>query len=150
MLKGKPNLRFRGLYGHSRQCASGQVLGQKDSFAHVFYLVFFEKYPEVRQHFTQVNFKHQNALLSMALLVMEQHYRFNYPATEMYLNYLGTKHDVLGISPNLYPSFRDALLMSFQRFHGSAWDNHLADQWREAIDKTIEAMIKGYQEHYHA
>ena len=23
MLKGKPNLRFRGLYGHSRQCASG-------------------------------------------------------------------------------------------------------------------------------
>jgi len=126
-----------------------QVLGQKDSFAHLFYLVFFEKYQEVRQHFTQVNFKHQNALLNMALLVMERHYRFNYPATEMYLNYLGTKHDERGIPPELYPLFREALLTSLQRFHGPTWDNQLADQWREAIDKTTEAMIKAYGKRYH-
>jgi hemoglobin-like flavoprotein len=103
-----------------------QVLEQKDSFATVFYSVFFENHSEARQHFTQVNFKHQNALLTMALLVMERHYRFNYPATEMYLNYLGTKHDERGISPEMYPPFREALLTSLQRFHGPAWDNQLA------------------------
>ena len=126
-----------------------QVLGQKESFADVFYLVFLENYPEVRQHFAQVNFKHQNALLTMALMVMERHYRYHYPATEMYLNYLGTKHDERGIPPQLYPLFRDALMASLQRFHGQAWDDHLAQQWRIAIDETMESMIRGYRKHHH-
>jgi len=125
------------------------VLAEKESFANVFYLVFLENYPEVRQHFTQVNFKHQNALLTMALLVMERHYRFNYPATEMYLNYLGTEHDERGISPQLYPMFREALLGSLQQFHGPAWDKKLAEQWRGAIDKTVESMMKGYRTRCH-
>jgi len=126
-----------------------QVLKQKESFADVFYLVFLENYPEVRQHFTHVNFKHQNALLTMALMVMERHYKYHYPATEMYLNYLGTKHDERGIGPQLYPLFREALLASLERFHGLGWDGPLATQWREAIDETIEAMIRGYRKHYH-
>jgi hemoglobin-like flavoprotein len=126
-----------------------QILQQKESFADVFYLVFLEDYPEVRQHFTHVNFKHQNVLLTMALLVIERHYTHSYPATEMYLNYLGTKHDERGIPPQQYPMFREALLATLERFHGPGWDDHLATQWREAIDSAIEAMIKGYCRHYH-
>jgi hemoglobin-like flavoprotein len=126
-----------------------EILQCKESFADVFYLVFLEDYPEVRQHFTHVNFKHQSVLLTMALLVMERHYTNSYPSTDMYLNYLGTKHDERGIPPQHYPMFREALLATLERFHGQAWEDHLATQWREAIDSAIEAMIKGYRKHYH-
>jgi len=126
-----------------------EILQRKESFADVFYLVFLEDYPQVRQHFTHVNFKHQSVLLTMALLVMERHYTHSYPSTELYLNYLGTKHDERGIPPQQYPMFREALLRTLERFHGQAWDNPLATQWREAIDSAIETMIKGYRKHYH-
>jgi hemoglobin-like flavoprotein len=126
-----------------------EILQRKESFADVFYLVFLEDYPDVRQHFTHVNFKHQSALLTMALLVIERHYEHAYPATEMYLNYLGCKHDERGIPPQQYPMFRAALLNTLERFHGKSWNDHLATQWRQAIDRAIEAMIKGYRKHYH-
>jgi hemoglobin-like flavoprotein len=126
-----------------------QILQQKESFADVFYLVFLEDSPEVRRHFTRVNFKHQNVLLTMALMVMERHYTHSYPATETYLNYLGTKHDERGIPPQHYPMFRESLLRAMKRFHGHAWDDRLAEQWREAIDSAMEAMMKGYRKHYH-
>jgi hemoglobin-like flavoprotein len=126
-----------------------EILQRKESFADVFYLVFLEDYPEVRQHFAHVNFKHQSVLLTMALLVMERHFAHQYPSTEMYLNYLGTKHDDRGIPPQQYPMWREALLKTLERFHGQAWDDRLATQWREAIDAAIAAMIQGYRKHYH-
>ncbi len=126
-----------------------RILEQQESFADLFYIVFLEEYPEVREHFRNVNFRHQSVLLTMALLVMERHFTHSYPATEMYLNYLGTKHDGRGIPPQHFPMFRDALLGSLQRFHGKDWDSRLGRQWREAIDGAITSMIKGYQKHYH-
>jgi hemoglobin-like flavoprotein len=126
-----------------------RILEQKESFADLFYVLFLEDFPEVRQHFSNVNFRHQSVLLTMTLLVMERHYTHSYPATEMYLNYLGTKHNLRGIPPQHYPMFRDALLGTLQRFHGQDWDSLLDRQWREAIDSSITSMIKGYQKHYH-
>jgi hemoglobin-like flavoprotein len=96
-----------------------------------------------------VNIRHQAVLLTMALLVMERHSAYLYPATEMYLNYLGTKHRNRGIPPALYPKFRDALLATLERFHANDWNPHLATQWRQAIDHATESMLKGYQQPFH-
>src|SRR5262249_39747199 len=86
------------------------VLKEKESLANLFYFtIFFDEYPEVRPYFDKVNMRHQVVLLTMALMVMVNHYVNKYSATEMYLRYLGTKHKDRGIPVDLYPKFRSAL-----------------------------------------
>jgi hemoglobin-like flavoprotein len=126
-----------------------RILQNKECFADLFYVVFLQDEPAIQQHFHKVNLRHQAVLLTMALLVMERHFAYLYPATEMYLNYLGTKHHSRGIPAELYPRFRDALLATLERFHGKDWNSHLATQWRQAIDHASESMLKGYRQSFH-
>lgn len=125
-----------------------RILMQQQTFADLFYLVFLERYPNVRSHFKGVNMRHQGVLLTMALMVMERHYSGSYPATQMYLMYLGTKHHDRGIALALFPHFHDALMATLERFHSTDWNSQLAGQWHEAIDRTIQTMLEGYQEHF--
>jgi len=122
------------------------ILAQSETLADLFYLVFLERYPEVRQHFEGVNLRQQGVLLTMALMVMERHYSDANPATQMYLRYLGSKHHASGIPRHLYPHFREALLAALERFHSKDWGAELAAQWRRAIDRATTAMLDGYQE----
>jgi hemoglobin-like flavoprotein len=125
-----------------------RILDQQAPFADLFYLFFLERYPEVRGYFEKVNMKRQAVLLTMALMVMERHYSGSYPATRMYLKYLGTRHHDWGIPKELYPKFRAALLATLQRFHSTDWDEHLGEQWQVAIDLAIDTMLEGYQHHF--
>jgi hemoglobin-like flavoprotein len=125
-----------------------RILGNQESLADLFYLVFLDHYPEVRRHFEGVDLKHQAVLLTMALLVIERHHTASYPATETYLKYLGTKHRMRGVPAELFPPFRDALLTTLEQFHGSNWDAGLAGQWKEAIDGATETMLEGYKQHF--
>jgi hemoglobin-like flavoprotein len=125
-----------------------QILRNKESLADLFYEVFLGEYPEVKRHFESVNFRHQSVLLTMALMVTERHHRGPYPATENYLRYLGTKHHDRGIPPEAFPLFTAALMSTLERFHGAEWDEALAGQWREAIDRASETMLEGYRTHF--
>lgn len=125
-----------------------RILSQQQTFADLFYLVFLERYPDVRSHFEGVNMRHQAVLLTMALMVIERHYSGSYPATKMYLMYLGTKHHKRGIARELYPHFHDALLDTLERFHSTDWNPELAGQWSEAIARTVQAMLEGYRTHF--
>jgi hemoglobin-like flavoprotein len=125
-----------------------RILEQKDTLADLFYLVFLERYPEVRHRFEGVDMGGQAALLTMALMVIERHYQGSYPATAMYLRYLGTKHHDRGIARRDFPKFRAAMLATLDRFHSKDWNPHLARQWAEAIDKATTAMLEGYRHHY--
>lgn len=125
-----------------------RILGDREVLADLFYIVFLDRYPEVRRHFQGVNLKHQAVLLTMALMVIERHHTDAYPATETYLKYLGTKHHDRAIPPDLYRGFRDALLATLERFHSNDWDAPLAGQWRAAIDGAIATMLKGYRQHF--
>src|SRR5262245_20460207 len=102
-----------------------QILRNRENLAELFYAEFLDHYPEVRSHFEGVNLRRQAVLLTMALLVMERHYRCGYPATEMYLKYLGTRHHSRGVPVEQYPMFRGALLTALERFHGPDWDGRL-------------------------
>jgi hemoglobin-like flavoprotein len=105
-----------------------------------------QQYPEVSAHFQGVNLRRQAMLLTMALMVMERHYSGNYPATAMYLRYLGSKHHARGILQHLYPQFREALLAVLERFHDRDWEPELATQWSGAIDHAIVTMLEGSKE----
>jgi len=125
-----------------------RILEHRESLADLFYLVFLDRYPDVRQHFQGVNLKNQAVLLTMVLMVIERNHRASYPATEMYLKYLGTKHSRRGIRPDLYPHFRDAMLAALEQFHSQDWTESLANQWTEAIEKAAGTMLEGYEQHY--
>jgi hemoglobin-like flavoprotein len=125
-----------------------RILQQKQAVADLFYVAFLEHDPEVQREFAGVNMMHQAVLLTMALMVMERHYTGSYPATEAYLKYLGTRHHDRGVAPEFYPKFRDALLLTLERFHGEDWNGPLAAQWRGAIDLAWEAMLEGYKHHF--
>jgi hemoglobin-like flavoprotein len=125
-----------------------EILGNQELLADLFYCLFLDRYPEVRRHFQGVDLKYQAALLTMAFLVIERHHSAAYPATETYLRYLGTKHQTRGVPVELFPHFRDALLATLERFHGSHWDAALAGQWKQAIDGATDTMLKGYKQHF--
>ena len=125
-----------------------RILADKDNVATLFYSIFFERYPEVKPYFEGVKLPHQAELLRMALMVMEQHYSHNYPATDYYLKYLGTKHRALGIPFDEYPKFGQALVATLEKFHGPDWNAQVASQWQEAIDRTTRLLFEGYRTQY--
>jgi len=121
-----------------------RILQQDQTMADLFYLVFLDRYPEVRKHFRKVDLKRQAVLLTTILMVLERHQAHTYPVTTDFLRQLGTKHYLWGIAPDLFPKFRSALLLTLERFHANDWTPGLALQWSECLDRAIEVMLSGY------
>jgi hemoglobin-like flavoprotein len=126
-----------------------RLLQEKESVAELFYAVFFERCPEARPYFQDVDMRRQGMLLAMALLIIERNYVCAYPAAESYLRYLGTRHHTRGIPLELYPAFRESLLQTLGRVHGDGWDEALAKEWGAAIDLATALMRDGYSEPLH-
>ena len=121
-----------------------RILERNDSVADLFYMIFFDQYPEVRQYFVNVNMGCQAILLTMALQMGVQYYLHSFPAMEAYLKILGQEHYRRRIGADLYPKFRAALLATLDRFHGSDWGDKLAQQWTKALELASEKMLAGY------
>ena len=119
-----------------------QILEREKLVADLFYVVFLEKYPEVRRHFINVNLRRQAVLLTMALQVVVQYYLKGFPTAEAYLKILGEEHNRRGIEPELYPKFCTALLETLSRFHFHDWSEDLAQQWEEALKLAATEMVE--------
>ena len=120
------------------------ILAAQDTWGERFYDVFLHQYPDVQEYFSGVNLSRQGVLLTMALIVVEQYYSGEYPATEKYLQYLGSKHDEMNIPRELYAKWTAALMSTLEQFHGDNWSKSLAQQWSEAISRCVDVMFKGY------
>lgn len=120
------------------------LLNRDDVAADLFYDIFLDRYPEVRQFFVGVDLKQQAIVLTMMLSLIEDFYRNSYPTTARYLRLLGHKHQVLGIPRELYPKFQHCLLETLQRFHGPDWNSRLAEQWRAGLEAVSREMLAGY------
>ena len=125
-----------------------RILSSQESLGELFYETFLTRYPEVKKYFEGINLERQAVLLTMAAVVIAQYYSNPYPATKKYLRYLGSKHHDRNIPTELYPKWTEAMLATLKEFHGDDWDNHLAEQWTEAIAVAAERMFEGYQEHF--
>ena len=122
-----------------------RILESEAVFGDSFYDVFFTRFPQVQQYFSEVNMKKQAVLLTMAMLVVEQYHGSSYPAMAKYLNDLGARHREWGIPTETYPLWREALVETLEKFHGDDWDDALAYRWDVAIDRTTEQLLKGYE-----
>lgn len=122
-----------------------QIVQAKDELGEMFYEHFLTNYPEVKQHFEKVDLKRQNNLLVTALMIIERHAAHPSPATDLYLQHLGTKHLDFQVPKEVYGFWVKAMLETMKKFHGQDWTPHIEDQWREAFDRAIEIMFRGYE-----
>ena len=122
-----------------------QVLEEsKEPLAGRFYLVFFERHPEMLCYFDGVDLRFQGVMLTMALQLAVQHFEAPKPAIEEYLRLLGHKHCVRGVPSDAYPMFQQSLMSALAEFHEGDWDPQLEQQWQEALRAAIEIMIEGH------
>ena len=126
-----------------------RVLEDRDGVAAAFYELFFERHPEARPYFKDVNLKYQTVLLTMSLMVVERHYASGYLATELYLKCLGHKHHMRSVPSDLYPKWIESLLAALEKFHTKDWDAEAAGQWRAALDNAARVMLLGYENAFH-
>jgi hemoglobin-like flavoprotein len=92
---------------------------------------------------------HQAVVLTMQLSVIDVFYTRGTPASDKYLQVLGTRDKDRGIPREHYVKFRDVLLDALERFHGSDWSESLAGHWKKAIDQAAEKMFEGYESRFH-
>ena len=118
-----------------------RILTQESLVADLFYRVFLEQYPEVRRHFAEVDMRRQAVLLTVALQLVVQYYQHSFPAVGTYLQILGQEHNRRGVTGELYPKWRAALLATLSRFHGQDWDEALSGQWSEALELASQKML---------
>ena len=123
-----------------------EILHSKDEFGRMFYERFLETYPELKHHFAHVDLKRQAIVLTTALMIVERYYCHPTPAIELYMRYLGTKHNGLGVGAADYPKFFGAMFETLKSFHGDKWNPDLERQWQEAFERTTSAMFEGYLE----
>lgn len=121
------------------------LLRSQQGLNQTFYPRFFELCPEAKQFFTQVDMKRQAILLGSALISIVDGHEHNLQTTVEYLNYLGKDHEKWGIPKEWYTPFQEALLLTLKEHHGQQWDDTLATQWQEALQKTIALILQGYQ-----
>jgi hemoglobin-like flavoprotein len=126
------------------QQSLARILKRREPLADLFYLLFLDEYPEVRQFFLRVNMKRQAILLTMALQASVEYYSHSFPAIAAYLKILGEKHKEWGIPRELYPKWRAAMMSTLGRFHGDDWTPELAGQWDAALDLASQKMLEGY------
>lgn len=125
-----------------------EVMNSKELLGASFYDVFFGRHPEVQDYFGGIDMQRQALVLTMALMLVERYYLTSFLATERFLQYLGTQHKDRGIPRELYPDWIAAMLATLERFHGKDWDEALARQWREALEKAVDKMLEGYEKEY--
>jgi hemoglobin-like flavoprotein len=121
-----------------------EILAREELVADLFYIVFLDRYPEVRRQFVNVNMRRQAVLLTMALQVVVQYYLHGFPAAEAYLKILGEEHSRRQIARELYPKFCDALLATLSRFHSRDWNDSLAQQWQQALERATAKILEVY------
>lgn len=124
-----------------------KILASDDLFGTMFYDTFFERCAEGKEYFAGMDMQRQALVLTMALTLIAQHHTHGYAAVEQYLRHLGGRHKDRTIPGELYPQWRESMLVALERFHGDDWSETLSDEWRTAIDGVSRSMLHGYDEH---
>jgi hemoglobin-like flavoprotein len=127
-----------------------QIMSQQKLITERFYTEkLFQAYPEFVSFFSSTNMRVQQLMLMMALQGVGRVLGSSPPAVEEYLRYLGTRHRKHGIPPEFFPKFCEMLVATIADFHGEAWSDELAQEWRAALARASTIMLEGYREHYH-
>ncbi len=120
------------------------ILGSGTEFGSTFYDNFFERCPKAVEYFEGIDMNRQRLVLTMALKLLEQYYTNRFLSIEQYLHTMGTRHNDHRVPRDMYPEWKDAMLVTLEGFHGDQWNDDLAREWTEAIELATDVMFRGY------
>jgi hemoglobin-like flavoprotein len=127
-----------------------RILSERQLVTERFYTEkLFKVHPEFIPFFSNTNMRVQPLMLTVALQGVVSLVGGKYPAVQEYLRYLGTRHRRHGVPQDLIPKFCNMLVATVEEFHGEAWDEELARQWRTALERATAIMLEGYRQDYH-
>ena len=108
-------------------------------FIDTFYARFLAKGPEIAAMFAATDFKIQKLMLRQSLLEMLAFDR-GLKGTREEVERLGHRHHELGVKPEMYAMWLDALCEAI-RDHDPEYTPELEQLWRGAMQKPIDEMI---------
>ena len=108
-------------------------------FVDTFYKLFLAKSPAIAGKFIDTNFEMQKLMVRQSLLEMLCFDR-GISGTEEEILRLGRRHKELEITPDMYTMWLDALCEAIRQ-HDCKYTPELEEQWRAAMQKSIDAMV---------
>lgn len=111
-------------------------------FAHQFYGLLFNTFPEARPLFARTDWKKQYQLLmaTIATVVSGVERGANLMPT---IHKLGEKHSHFGAKPEHYPIVGACLITTFKRTLGGHFSQEMQDAWTTALEIISTEMIRG-------
>lgn len=110
-----------------------------------FYERLFEKYPQVKPMFKNVDIEKQQEMLLGALVLVVNNLR-NPEALSSALKSLGAKHLGYGAEAGHYDAVKENLLAVLSEFAGDAWTMTVETAWAEALVAISGIMLEGASE----
>ena len=110
-----------------------------EDFIDTFYKVFLSKAPAIARMFAKTDFKLQKLMLRQSLLEVICFDR-GMSGTCEEIKRLGRRHHELGVTPDMYTMWLDALCESIRK-HDPHYTLELENLWRKAMRKSIDVMI---------
>ena len=108
-------------------------------FLDTFYECFLSKSPAIASMFAQTDFKLQKLMLRQSLLEMIGFDR-ELSGTREEIERLGHRHKELGVTPEMYAMWLDALCDAI-REHDPEYTVELEQHWRKAMRAPISKVI---------
>lgn len=110
-----------------------------EDFLDSFYDLFLAKSPAVAEMFAHTDFKLQKLMLRQSLLEVLCFNR-GMAGTEEEIRRLGRRHQELGVQPEMFTMWLDALCEAVKK-HDPEYTPELEQAWRAAVNKSIQEML---------
>ncbi len=108
-----------------------------------FYKKLFENYPTI-----QALFKNSGMAMveehMLDTLVFAIHNIKHPDILDKALSEIGQRHPKYGVKLQHFPLFSEVMVDTLKRLTGKAWTSNHETQWREALDRVTQSMIKGF------
>lgn len=118
------------------------VKPSSDKLTEVFYATLFERYPEVKPLFENVEMEEQRKKLFQALALVVRNLE-KPDVLAGILEQMGRRHVDYGALPEHYPAVGECLLHALATVAGPLWNDELNQAWTDAYGAIADLMLKG-------
>ncbi|MFT3786887.1 MAG: globin domain-containing protein [Tepidisphaeraceae bacterium] len=115
------------------------ILAQRDALADRFYMRLFDLYPGVRPLFKTDMTAQKGKLTKTLQWVVENLDRPE--SVRVAAREMGVRHEAYGAKPEHYPVICDLLVDTMAQLAGSAWNDDVAADWKQALKLLSELML---------
>ncbi len=121
-----------------------QLADNGDKLVEGFYNLLFERYPEVKPMFANVDQKEQEKKLLSSLALVVNNIRKPEVLGPALTN-LGKKHQKYGAVAEHYPAVAEVLLEVMSELAGDLWTDEVKLAWTNALNTVATAMLEAYE-----